>query len=98
MSDPISSNFMVPPSFTRGPWKLKRSGTITDADGDLVATTGYRVAVGSVEDAANAQLIATAPELLDALESICIMTSENSADVLKRARAVIARAKTVPNE
>lgn len=48
---------------TPGPWKLKGSGTITDADGELVATTGYRVRVGSDEDDSNARLITAAPKM-----------------------------------
>ena len=55
---------------TPGPWKLRRGsdgaeyGSIVGSDGNLVATTGYRCAVGSDEDDANARLIAAAPDLL----------------------------------
>lgn len=59
--------------FTPGPWLQKNPeiGAIySKADGGLVATTGYRVAVGSQEDDANAQLISQAPELFEVLKQI----------------------------
>ncbi len=40
---------------TPGPWTLKRSGTIAQKEtGDVIATCGYRVEVGSNEDDDNA--------------------------------------------
>lgn len=61
---------------TPGPWRLKRNhsgeefGAVLGRDGDLVATTGYQVRVGSNEDDANARLIAAAPELFETLGAI----------------------------
>jgi hypothetical protein len=43
-----------------------------------------------------APLLPTYGELLDALEALCGMTHENSGDALKRARALIAAAKSTP--
>lgn len=81
-----------------GPWSLRRDrngdecGAVVGHDGQLVATTGYRVRPLSSEDDANARLIATAPEMLDALRAVCGMTHETSGDALNRARAVIRKA------
>lgn len=61
---------------TPGPWKLKRErsgdeyGAVIGADGELVATTGYRVRVGSNEDDANARLIARAPAMFELLTRV----------------------------
>jgi hypothetical protein len=84
-----------------GPWSLRKDrngeeyGAVLDHEGQLVATIGYRVSPLSNEDDANARLISTAPEMLDALRALCGMTYENSADALKRARAVIDKATRV---
>jgi hypothetical protein len=81
-----------------GPWSLRRGsngeeyGAVLGHDGQLVATTGYRAHPLSNEDDANARLISAAPEMLDALRALCGMTHENSADALRRARAVIDKA------
>lgn len=71
--------------WTPGPWQAKRSGCISNRDGgELIATTGYRVAVvGGVageEDDANARLIAAAPEMYEA-----------QAPLLERAERLIAQ-------
>lgn len=85
---------MKQPKYTRGPWTLRQDsrgeecGAVIGADGMLVATTGYRA---SPEDDANARLIADAPALLDLLRDICCMTHENSGDLLKRGRAIVAK-------
>lgn len=61
---------------TQGPWSLRRNqageeyGAVLGHDGQLVATTGYRVHPLSNEDDANATLIAAAPELLEALQGL----------------------------
>lgn len=40
---------------TPGPWYLKHSGTVASREsGDVIATTGYNVVVGSTEDEDNA--------------------------------------------
>lgn len=84
---------------TPGPWKLKRSGTISDNNGELVATTGYRVAVYSEEDDANARLIAAAPELLSAGEWMLALIDGKEQmpkpgdEVAEALRAAIAKAR-----
>lgn len=69
---------------TPGPWRLKGFGSIFGADGGLVATTGYRVTVGSDEDDLNARLISAAPQLLGALQD----AREIIDDVLSDLRAL----------
>ena len=109
----MSENKVSAPKVTRehtpGPWKIKRSGSIFGPDEDLVATTGYRVSVGSNEDDANAALIAQAPALLaqrDALLAACDGLLDAVRDcgyydpgtmgqAVRDARAVIAQARGV---
>lgn len=81
-------------SHTPGPWKLKRSGAISDADGELVATTGYRVRVGSDEDDANARLIAAAPELLALLTELIDIEGPQPGHIewANKVKAAIAKA------
>lgn len=78
--------------YTPGPWKIKRSGCISDSNGDLIATTGYRVAVGSDEDDFNARLIAAAPELLALARRVAEAFDGTDAPLGIQARAVIAKA------
>ncbi len=53
---------------TPGPWKVDESKGyhVRDSNGDFIASAGS--SFGSDEDAANARLIATAPELLNRLK------------------------------
>jgi hypothetical protein len=64
---------------TAGPWQVRQTGnmpSIDGADGRCVASTGssYQVRT-SAEAAANARLIAAAPQMLDALKAaeVCLM-------------------------
>ena len=65
--------------FTRGPWYAAELGAYFDYDGDCRVIIGddRRVAVcqhhGSVEDEANAALIAAAPDLYEALETLTLI-------------------------
>ena len=68
---------MSAPKFTPGPWKVKRSGCISDGLGELVATTGYRVRAYA-EDDDNARLIALSPTMFEALRKIEVGTSPES--------------------
>lgn len=82
--------------WTPGPWKLKGAGSIMGADDVLVATTGYRVAVGSDEDESSARLIAAAPELYEALDAITHWNDRDGhvdASWWNAARAALARAR-----
>jgi hypothetical protein len=83
-------------TFTPGPWKKAPThGSIFGADGVLVATTGYRVAVGSVEDDANAVLITAAPELFDVLATLTYWHDQGHIDESwwTEARTVLAAAR-----
>lgn len=79
-------------SHTKGPWKLRRPGCISNSEGDLVATTGYRVTVRFDEDDANARLIAAAPELLAALEAVRNTDDHAAPEVRALVRAALAKA------
>lgn len=85
---------------TRGPWVVKRQGVVADKEcGDVIATLGFRVAVGSTEDDDNARLIAAAPDLLSACELARAFLSDEPCDrqakrdALTKVCAAIARAE-----
>ena len=102
---------MKTPKHTPGPWSIARTrsgeeyGSIHGSDGMLVATLGYRVAVGSDEDMSNSRLISAAPDLLEALrESVKWLQSaqadepadyhnEPLDDAIEQALAAIAKAE-----
>lgn len=70
---------------TPGPWAIKREGVIAQqSSGEVVATCGYKVAVGSDEDDANARLIAAAPELADALDNLIGALPADMDDLLRQ--------------
>ena len=84
---------------TRGPWKV---GEELASDGDFVikATSGYGIGQawnlnGNTENAANAKMIAAAPELLEALH-VMMKTFEGLEaihnDAYRQAKAAIAKA------
>jgi hypothetical protein len=85
---------------TPGPWKVTNFNDIMDDEGDTFVGVSFRS--GSKERAANARLIAAAPDLLKSLKETLHLASaygpegkspreENS--VLDRARATIAKAE-----
>jgi hypothetical protein len=81
---------------TSGPWQVNSLTRIEAADYGLIANV--RGDLSEAETHANARLIAAAPELLDALESLEMfmrdcMTEDADLDVWKLARAAIAKAK-----
>lgn len=87
---------------TPGPWKLKREGTICDANGDLIATTGYRVTAVDDQDAPNGRLIAASPCLYEALARILALRPSVVGTIdhakafsasLDAARAALAKAR-----
>ena len=53
---------------TQGPWKLVGSTTVSDADQSVGIANVSTYSIGEDEAAANARLIAAAPELLEALK------------------------------
>jgi hypothetical protein len=89
------------PKHTPGPWKvLHRTNTFLKT----IVTDTHDVnfqSIGDVSGAENAQLIAAAPEMLEALEHVLkqIQPSDD-ADVylLNSVKKVIAKAKGVSNE
>lgn len=86
---------------TKGPWKATRVGAfsyeiITDLP---FGHTNYGVIVSEVRSQENARLIAAAPELLDALETLFDITpfptNAKDAEMRMNIRALIAKAKGV---
>lgn len=83
---------------TPGPWRL--SGHSEDSPEKLSVEDGYGYFIAEVDfglaQKANARLIAAAPELLEALESILASSDAGNAAILDRltskARAAIAKA------
>jgi len=79
--------------YTPGPWKCF-AATVLERDG----TEGYWYLVeaeGMCMSLANAQLIAAAPELLEALEVLllCFSPADENGFAVKQAREAIAKAK-----
>lgn len=72
---------------TPGPW-VKRSAILTGADGSYVVAAGLGLGLGSDNGdgvrAANARLIAAAPDLLDALKQIVECEKRRAADLRHR--------------
>lgn len=76
---------------TPGPWKVQRHGQdVYDHD---VEIWSQNTCIAFIDGAANARLIAAAPELLSLLQHLCseITVVEREA-ILFEARAVIAKA------
>lgn len=84
---------------TPGPWKAQRLESFSYAiHTDYVHDRGHDCnIVREVRCEANALLIAAAPELLDALETLFditpFATNDKDAEIRVRVRAVIAKAK-----
>ena len=77
---------------TPGPW-IADGAQIFTSDTNVAQANGYRIDRETV--AANARLIAAAPELLEALQKIAGNTYDewtNGADAARIARAAIAKA------
>ena len=85
-------------SHTKGPWIFTPGNMPAIAD-STCAPVAMQCRRGTPEEAkANAQLIAAAPELLEALERLLlrceeILPSYDAKDVIEPARAAIAKAK-----
>jgi len=91
-------------SHTPGPWEAAERGDYADFDGDSRVILGddRRIAVvqdsGSIEDAANARLIAAAPDMLEALHTLIInnrmgVTGQLARAGWAKARAAISKAE-----
>ena len=75
---------------TKGPW-IADGAQIFTSDTNVAQANGYRIDRETV--AANARLIAAAPELLEALKAMVEETCVNTVDDIHlQARAVIAKA------
>ena len=94
---------MSAPKHTRGQWQasLDETYAVREADGGLVAICtnlrglhGMGGRRGGDEVAANARLIAAAPELLEALidASLALRIGHRTTYALEKARAAIAKA------
>ena len=99
----FSTQAPVQTAFTPGPWRLQRQGggysLYVDGIGGIGSYGGWFVELSSLEaDAefeANAHLISAAPELLAALQAMCLnMANDGGAyrDCHKAALAAIAKA------
>ena len=89
---------------TPGPWKTQTHISldrleIRDADGRRIAVCAMDFPMSAKTHDANARLIASAPELLDALKRLCAKFGVDDdgwprdGTVLREARAVIAKAE-----
>lgn len=86
---------------TPGPWRIEdKERILSDCpEFRIMCSDGYIAGVDSTraENAANARLIAAAPELLEALEAIIASADAGNAAILNRlldqARAAIAKAR-----
>jgi hypothetical protein len=87
---------------TPGPWTISKAGDVVSADGRRVAEPVWALKTTQAEGEANAHLIASAPELLEALKRLegacCGNLNEDDAwkawiDARNAARAAIAKAE-----
>ena len=82
--------------WTKGPWKFKPHGSrfrIIEAEQETSIAIGQNQ--GDVESEANARLIASAPDLYEALESLLDPSTDMLAHAgnVRKARAALAKAK-----
>jgi hypothetical protein len=88
--------------FIAGPWRWKRSGMYITVHGEPLEDSGFVCDMEGLREEdmetveANARLIATAPEMYEALEFISHLSAESYspwADGLRMARAAIAKVR-----
>lgn len=95
---------MTTPKYTPGPWHVSNGVQIRSEKHQLAKVWMMR----NGEGVANAQLIAAAPELLEALDTLCnglewmienrpTIMDESDCEALNMARAVIAKATGADN-
>lgn len=84
---------------TPGPWNMETEAWITDSNNDRAVARITRYNLDAPTQYANAQLIAAAPELLGALQSmmnLCdetlLCTRETKIIIINKAQAAIAKA------
>lgn len=77
-------------SHTPGPWTISGASTIKTLGGNKT----YIASIAKNDRPANARLIAAAPDLLAALEELCLAPNKHRPDEYwEAARAAIAKAK-----
>jgi hypothetical protein len=70
-------------SYTKGPWKQDKYGTIVSPNGETVRVKGVALSMYRDEEAiANTRLISAAPELLEALQN-ALIALENSKPIME---------------
>lgn len=83
---------------TPGPWRAKENGfyrvAVVDRDGNYLTYKAGTDRMPDPEREANANLIAAAPELLDALE-VVVAIADRDTEEFNTARAIIAKAKGI---
>jgi len=86
---------------TKGPWSKNRYGELKDPNGKDIGVWGFGVShvTRSEEAEANAVLLETAPELLEALEMLVLFTNPkpSNASALANAHRVIDKATSNSN-
>jgi hypothetical protein len=83
----------MPTAHTPGPWKLseKNPDAVISSVGNYVADCGASMIIPPAEQAANARLIAAAPDLLSALDHL--QSSPNDPRNHRRALNALAKAR-----
>lgn len=86
--------------FTKGPWVKSKHGRLEGADGQAIAISGLSVTIQHYDDGegiANANLIAAAPDMYEALKrvqtSIGGTVCEQDLAILDYCRAALAKAE-----
>ena len=81
------------PKHTPGPWTVERDGNIFDIKAPQGFTPCTTNVIDPETDAANAALIAAAPEMLEVMKDAQGLLDNASAELRKRYRAAIAKAE-----
>ena len=80
-------------NYTKGEWEINRLGKIGMPHTYQIFCDGYKVA-GAIFNKANANLIAAAPDMYEALKSVLpLITTEWNGPLQERARQALAKAE-----
>ena len=77
---------------TQGPWKAERRNGTTEVGNFVVVEPSDGPCIGYIADPVDARLIASAPELLEALREV-VALSDRKHDAWDKAKAAIAKAE-----